>query len=185
MSFSLKNTGSTDSQWLKNWKYVTLLKVHIFWEGHKILRNLHRRFVLCSASQIYGGGFAKFCGNLRIYELYKGKHRMTGKEESNFALCWELYIGKSFFYWTTFKKKLKRKEFALDNHDYRLIFFQDVAAIIYQTGLFFAFLSKTRANWSLTRKNEAVKPRPLLIATKKLTKKNFLCVPLCVWWALQ
>ena len=24
-------------------------KVHIFWEGHKILRNLHRRFVLCSA----------------------------------------------------------------------------------------------------------------------------------------
>ena len=80
---------------------------------------------------------------------------------------------------------LKRKEFALDNHDYRLIFFQDVAAIIYQTGFFFAFLSKTRANWSLTRKNEAVKPRPLLIATKKLTKKNFLCVPLCVWWALQ
>ena len=29
-------------------------KVHIFWEGHKILRNIHCRFVLCSASQIYG-----------------------------------------------------------------------------------------------------------------------------------
>ena len=30
-------------------------KVHIFWEGHKILRKLHDRFVLCvcSASQIY------------------------------------------------------------------------------------------------------------------------------------
>ena len=28
-------------------------KVHTFWEGRKILRNLHRRFVLCSASQIY------------------------------------------------------------------------------------------------------------------------------------
>ena len=27
------------------------LKVHIFWEGHKILRNLHLTFVLCSASQ--------------------------------------------------------------------------------------------------------------------------------------
>ena len=27
-------------------------------EGHKILQNLHRRFVLCSASQIYGGDFA-------------------------------------------------------------------------------------------------------------------------------
>ena len=32
-------------------------KVHIFWEGHKILRIFHRRFVLCSASQIYGGLF--------------------------------------------------------------------------------------------------------------------------------
>ena len=28
-----------------------LCKVHIFWEGHKILRNLHLTFVLCSASQ--------------------------------------------------------------------------------------------------------------------------------------
>ena len=28
-------------------------KVHIFREGHKILQNLHRRFVLCSASQVY------------------------------------------------------------------------------------------------------------------------------------
>ena len=46
-------------------------KVHIFWEGHKILRNLHRRFVLCSNGQIYGGDFAKFCGLLRIYELYQ------------------------------------------------------------------------------------------------------------------
>ena len=27
-------------------------------------------FVLCSVSQIYGGDFAKFCGLLRIYELY-------------------------------------------------------------------------------------------------------------------
>ena len=36
----------------------------------KILRNLQSRFVLCSASQIYGGDFAKFCVLLRIYELY-------------------------------------------------------------------------------------------------------------------
>ena len=28
------------------------IKVHKFWEGHKILQNLQRRFVLCSASQI-------------------------------------------------------------------------------------------------------------------------------------
>ena len=46
-------------------------KVHIFWEGHKFLRNLHRRFVLYSNGQIYVGDFAKFCGLLRIYELYK------------------------------------------------------------------------------------------------------------------
>ena len=52
---------------------VYVCKVHIFWEGHKILRNLHRRFVLCSNSQICGGDFAKFCGLLKIYELYRHK----------------------------------------------------------------------------------------------------------------
>ena len=46
-------------------------KVHIFWEGQKKLRNLHQLFVLCTASQIIGGDFLKFCGLLRIYELYK------------------------------------------------------------------------------------------------------------------
>ena len=35
-------------------------KVHIFWEGHKILGNLQQLFVLCTASQIFGGDFAKF-----------------------------------------------------------------------------------------------------------------------------
>ena len=42
------------------------IKVHIFWEGHKILRNLHRRF----DHYFYRGDFAKICGLLRIYELY-------------------------------------------------------------------------------------------------------------------
>ena len=49
---------------------IVSCKVHILWEGHKILRNLHLNFVLCSASQIYSGDFAKFCGLLTIYELY-------------------------------------------------------------------------------------------------------------------
>ena len=61
----------------ENWKWtiqthcniIVTSKVHIFWEGHKILWNLHRRFVLCCNGQIYGGYFAKFCGLLRIYEL--------------------------------------------------------------------------------------------------------------------
>ena len=47
----------------------TNIKVHIFWEGHKILRNLHQLLVLCNASQIICGDFEKCCGLLRIYEL--------------------------------------------------------------------------------------------------------------------
>ena len=50
--------------------FIYFIKVHIFWECHKFLRNLHCRFVLCSNGQIHGGDFAKFCGLLRIYELY-------------------------------------------------------------------------------------------------------------------
>ena len=45
-------------------------KVHIFWEGHKILQNFHRRFDHYFIGQIYGGDFAKICGLLRLYELY-------------------------------------------------------------------------------------------------------------------
>ena len=46
------------------------IKVHIFWEGHKILRNLHLTFDCMYCSQTLGEDFAKFCGLLRIYELY-------------------------------------------------------------------------------------------------------------------
>jgi hypothetical protein len=45
-------------------------KVHTFLEGHKILRNLHQLFDWQYIGQIIGGDFAKFCGLLRIYELY-------------------------------------------------------------------------------------------------------------------
>ena len=47
-----------------------VVKVHIFWEGHKILQNLHLTFDCVYCSQMKGGDFAKFCGLLRIYELY-------------------------------------------------------------------------------------------------------------------
>ena len=40
-------------------------------KANKNLRNLHLAFVLCSSSHKLGGDFAKFCGLLRIYELYK------------------------------------------------------------------------------------------------------------------
>ena len=36
------------------------------------MRNLHCRFDWHYIGQIYGGDFAKFCGLLRIYELYVG-----------------------------------------------------------------------------------------------------------------
>ena len=35
-------------------------KVYIFWEGYETLWNLHQLFVLCTASQIIDGDFAKF-----------------------------------------------------------------------------------------------------------------------------
>ena len=46
------------------------IKVHIFWEGHKILRNVHRRFDWQYIIQIMDHwDFAKLCSLLRIYEL--------------------------------------------------------------------------------------------------------------------
>ena len=45
-------------------------KVHIFWEGHKVLRNLHQLFDGQYIGQIIGGDIAKFCGLLRMYELW-------------------------------------------------------------------------------------------------------------------
>ena len=45
-------------------------KVHIFWEGHKILQNLHIAFDWHYIGQKEGEDFAKFCGFLRIYERY-------------------------------------------------------------------------------------------------------------------
>ena len=58
-------TGQTSSH-----AELQRFKVHIFWEGHKTLQNLHRRFVLCSNSQICGGDFLKLCGLLKMY-LYE------------------------------------------------------------------------------------------------------------------
>ena len=62
---------TADFQWFTVWG----IKVHIFWEGHKIWRNLHRRFDCYYIGQIFGGDFAKICGLLRMYELYQNKFR--------------------------------------------------------------------------------------------------------------
>ena len=84
-------------------------KVNIFWEGHKILRNLHQLFVLCTASQIIGGDFAKICGLLRIYELYNG-----GLKLDRFGPWFEHYFRK----WSVLKIKVTKK------CQYPKIFFQ-------------------------------------------------------------
>ena len=47
------------------------IKVHILWEGHKILQNINLLFDWQYIGQIICGDFAKFCGLFRIYELYK------------------------------------------------------------------------------------------------------------------
>ena len=57
--------------WMPSHSSKIYIKVHIFWEGHKFLQNLHHRFVVCSNGQIYAGDFAKCCGLLKIYELLK------------------------------------------------------------------------------------------------------------------
>ena len=63
----------------RNWTKKTFMEFHrlkfiyVFWEGQKICKisTIDPWFVLCSASQIYDGDFAKLFGLLRIYELYK------------------------------------------------------------------------------------------------------------------
>ena len=59
MKNGIEHTGS----------WILFVKVHIFWEGHKILQNLHQLFDWQYIGQIIGGDLAKFCGILRIYEL--------------------------------------------------------------------------------------------------------------------
>ena len=51
--------SKTNIKWSQFW-----FKVHIFWEGH------HQSFDWQYIGEIIGGKFAKFCGLLRIYELY-------------------------------------------------------------------------------------------------------------------
>ena len=58
-----------NSKTIKGGLILEYIKVHIFWEGHKILRNLPLTFDYSTNRQKLGEDFAKFCGLLRIYEL--------------------------------------------------------------------------------------------------------------------
>ena len=52
-------------------KYFRDSKVRIFWEGHKILRNLRLTFVPCSASQKKDGDFESLWPSQKIRTLQK------------------------------------------------------------------------------------------------------------------
>ena len=54
---------------------ICKFKFHIFWEGHKFLRNLHRRFVYVETVKSLVEISQKFCDLLRIYELYPSLSR--------------------------------------------------------------------------------------------------------------
>ena len=87
---------------LRKWDIIfqklAFCEVHIFWEGLKILWNLHRLFVLCTACQIIGEDFPKICGLLRMNEKYGViLHEMT-------SLCdtWNVNFNEKRFnllYW--------------------------------------------------------------------------------------
>ena len=68
LSATLKQGNKSLSSSPKRMEWITI-KVHIFWEGHKVLWNLQCRFDWHYIGQIHGGDFAKFCGLPRIYEL--------------------------------------------------------------------------------------------------------------------
>ena len=73
------------------------IKVHIFWEGHKILRNLHQLFDWHYIGQIIGGDFANFFGLLRIYELYLEK--LLWKQISGKSCAWVWIYTLKFKSW--------------------------------------------------------------------------------------
>jgi len=60
------------------------VKVHIFWEGHKIIWNLHLTFDCVFFGQKLGEDFARFLWP-SIYELYQG-------EEMN-RFVWHAHTG--------------------------------------------------------------------------------------------
>ena len=61
-AFASQHSDKTRRKYISSllFAYCVFNKVHIFWEGHKIMRNLQRRFYLYYIGQIYGGDFENF-----------------------------------------------------------------------------------------------------------------------------
>ena len=71
-------------------------KVHIFWEGHINLQNLRLTFDCIYCSQKLGEDISKFCGLLRIYELYSKAMRKAASRSVG-LLVTQVWIGSKQF----------------------------------------------------------------------------------------
>ena len=76
-----------------------IIKVHIFWEGHKILRNLPLTFDCGTYGQKLGEDFAKLYGLLRIYELNNILHIVKGEEHVLYlSMIWIKKVQNPFYF---------------------------------------------------------------------------------------
>ena len=68
-------------------------KVHIFWEGHKILRNLRQLFVLCTATQSNNWWrFRKILGpSQNIWTLFSISSHLPKRNEINACQLFSLH----------------------------------------------------------------------------------------------
>ena len=62
--------AGTYTVYLPSTMTVWYCKVHIFWEGHKILQNLHRRFDWHCIGQIYGADFVALSEYMNFITMY-------------------------------------------------------------------------------------------------------------------
>ena len=88
-------------------EHIFVDKVHMFWEGHKILQYLHRRFVLRSASQIYSGDFVNFWHVQNIWTLPTRNVSVKKPLVGNSYLSNDIFLNCYWFpakiFWTILK----------------------------------------------------------------------------------
>ena len=108
-----------------------LFYVKFIYSGHKILRNLHLTFDYITYSQKLGEDFAKFCGLLRIYELYEWNW--------NFEICiHKKYMFLQNAYRCSIKMSDKNTDFHLfDTHSltYSSLFQNPISCFVFRDNL--------------------------------------------------
>ena len=69
-----------------------LCKVHMFWEGHKFLRNLHRRFALCSNGQICIGEMGLLQNLLQTFACVASEKKTKNGVATKFIVNVKLFL---------------------------------------------------------------------------------------------